>query len=380
MAVATYSVVRYELWIVLAYTGLAVLLALGLALRASGRIGRPQAAAALGLTAVLTLWVHSYTYLTADEASHVRLGLAVTAGLAAVTFLLPGRRAPDIALGLAIAGYLAVAVALIRLDPAPRIDVWVTLQQAADGLRHGKDMYTQVWVGSPGVQDAFTYLPWTAVLLAPGRWLAGDVRWMLVAITVGTVLAIRCWAPARGSVPGREQAAAVGAGCSCCCPVPPPRSSRPGPNRCCWPAWPAGPWRCTGAGSGRPSSCSPSAWPASSTWPCCCRCWRSGPGSGCGGPQPRPVWRGCSCCRGSWPPRRTSGTTRCRCWSPSSRCGSPTPCSSRRCTSSARRRRSGSPAPSCSPPWSPSAWSCAGATPASARCCVGSRCCCWSPT
>jgi len=76
-------------------------------------------------------------------------------------------------------------------------------------------MYTQVWVGSPGVQDAFTYLPWTAVLLAPGRWLAGDVRWMLAAITVGTVLAVRRWAPLRDSVParlqGREQAAAVGA-------------------------------------------------------------------------------------------------------------------------------------------------------------------------
>jgi len=215
MGVATYTVVRYELWIVLVYTGLAVLLGLSLVLRASVRLGRRQAAAALGLTAVLTLWVHAYSYLTPAQASVVRHGLALTAALAAVAFLLPGRRTPDIALGLAIAGYVAVAVALIRLDRAPRIDVWVVLQQAAEGLLHGKDMYTQVWVGSPGVQDTFPYLPWTAVLLGPGRWLAGDVRWTLAAITVGTVLAIRAWAPVRGSVPahvqGRVQAAAVGA-------------------------------------------------------------------------------------------------------------------------------------------------------------------------
>ena len=35
------------------------------------------------------------------------------------------------------------------------------------------------WQDSPGIQDAFTYLPWTTVLLAPGRWLGGDVRWAL---------------------------------------------------------------------------------------------------------------------------------------------------------------------------------------------------------
>ena len=83
-------------------------------------------------------------------------------------------------------GVVAVAVATIVLVPSPRIDVWVTLQQASDGLAHGQNMYAMTWQNSPGIQDAFTYLPWTAVLLAPGRWLAGDVRWaLLVALLVG---------------------------------------------------------------------------------------------------------------------------------------------------------------------------------------------------
>ena len=82
------------------------------------------------------------------------------------------------------------AVTAVVSDPAPRIDVWVTLQQAADGLVHGQNMYAMTWTGSPGIQDAFTYLPWTGVLLAPGRWLAGDVRWALLAWTLVAVVGL----------------------------------------------------------------------------------------------------------------------------------------------------------------------------------------------
>ncbi len=52
------------------------------------------------------------------------------------------------------------------------------------------------WHGSPGVTDIFSYLPFTLVLLAPGRWLLGDVRWALVAWTmagVACVLALGRW-------------------------------------------------------------------------------------------------------------------------------------------------------------------------------------------
>jgi len=87
--------------------------------------------------------------------------------------------------------YGVSSVLAIRTDPAPKIDVWVTLQQAADAMARGENFYAVTWVDSPGVQDAFTYLPWTAVLLAPGRWLAGDVRWMQVFWVI--VLAAGLW-------------------------------------------------------------------------------------------------------------------------------------------------------------------------------------------
>jgi hypothetical protein len=81
-------------------------------------------------------------------------------------------------------------------SPPPRSDVWVTLQQAADGLGRGENFYAMNWSGSPGIQDAFTYLPWTAVLLAPGRWLFGDVRWALAFWTVVGLAGV--WLLARG--------------------------------------------------------------------------------------------------------------------------------------------------------------------------------------
>jgi hypothetical protein len=224
-AVATHSVVRYLLWIVLTYTVLAVVLAVGIAGERGRDAGSPLAnrwvaGVCLLLTGLAVLGVRSYTYLRPEDALTVRRVLAGTAVVAAVAVLVPGRRyvtrlttrllprrraaiavrcphGHDLALGVAVVGYLATAVALIRLDPAPKIDVWVTLQQASDALWRGDNFYATNWTGSPGVQDAFTYLPWMAVLLSPGRMLFGDVRWMLVAFTVLTVVAVR----ALGSVP-----------------------------------------------------------------------------------------------------------------------------------------------------------------------------------
>ena len=79
--------------------------------------------------------------------------------------------------------------------------MWVTLQQASDALARGENFYDMTWTDSPGVQDAFTYLPWTTVLLAPGRWLGGDVRWALAFWSV--VLFAGIWALARPR-PGDE--------------------------------------------------------------------------------------------------------------------------------------------------------------------------------
>ena len=96
------------------------------------------------------------------------------------------------------------------------------------------------WTGSPGIQDAFTYLPWTAVLLAPGRWLFGDVRWALAFWTLVAVAGV--WLLARGAATRHTErswvwtAAAVTA-CSSSPRAPSPSSTRPGPNRCCSPGW-----------------------------------------------------------------------------------------------------------------------------------------------
>ena len=148
----------------------------------------PRAAlgAALVTAAVVAELVPFFSHA---DAGHRRLLAHLVAGvtlLAAAALALPGPRGRLASAAAAGIGVVAVAVATIVVVPSPRIDVWVTLQQASDGLAHGQNMYAMTWQNSPGIQDAFTYLPWTAVLLAPGRWLAGDVRWaLLVALLVG---------------------------------------------------------------------------------------------------------------------------------------------------------------------------------------------------
>jgi len=191
-AAMTHSVVRYRLWIVAVYTAAAVLLAVRL-LRdgAPVRLGRRTGALALAVCGVVTLTVPAYTYVPATSALGVRVALAGTAFAAAAILLTPWRRAADVALLVAALGHVAVVSALVRLDPAPRIDVWYTLQGAADALARGDNVYTEVWVGPPGIMRAFTYLPWTGALVAPGRWLLGDVRWALLAAMLLAALALR---------------------------------------------------------------------------------------------------------------------------------------------------------------------------------------------
>jgi len=190
LALATHSVVRYRWWLVAGYL---VVAALVVTLAVTARDGRgvtprpvPRAvpAAVLVLVAVVHLTVAPFSYLPPGDLWLVRAVLA--AAVAVVAALLAVRPAAVLPVGLpvALAGAGVVAALVVVGDPAPAIDVWVILQQAADGLARGESMYAQVWTGSPGITDAFAYLPWTALLTAPGRWLAGDVRWAL-AVAVG---------------------------------------------------------------------------------------------------------------------------------------------------------------------------------------------------
>src|SRR6478672_4513214 len=197
-AVLQWSVVRFKVPIVVVLT----LSALALAAWQWRRPAVPPATrrsislALLG-SAVALAWVPSFTYLDAGARRWGLGAFVVGAVLAAVLVLKPGPAAGWLTLGAGVTAYLVGSVVAIVGDPAPRIDVWVTLQQASDGLLHGQNMYAMTWTGSPGIRDAFTYLPWTAVLLAPGRWLAGDVRWALVFWTL--VAAVGVWALAHGT-------------------------------------------------------------------------------------------------------------------------------------------------------------------------------------
>ena len=203
-----WSVVRYRLGIVVVLSSAAVLLATALVRRwQPTTLPRPMLAAALAVAAVVAEVVPFFSHA---DAGHRRVLAHLVAGasvLAAASLALPGRRGRALSAAVAVAGVVVVAVATVVVVPSPRIDVWVTLQQAADGLAHGQNIYAMTWHDSPGIQDAFTYLPWTAVLLAPGRWLAGDVRWaLLVALLVG-LACTALLAPRAGSAPAAAEGA-----------------------------------------------------------------------------------------------------------------------------------------------------------------------------
>lgn len=196
-----WSVVRFKVPIVVVLTASAVGLAVWQWRRARIVLTPPAVALMLAGSAVATLVVPLFSYLDGTGLAMAR-ALLVLVPLLVAALLWSGREGhAGAALVAAVLGYVAVGAVAIRNDPAPKIDVWVTLQQASDALARGVSFYEVTWTGSPGVADAFTYLPWTAVLLAPGRWLAGDVRWALMVWTL--VVAVGIWALAAGSQVGR---------------------------------------------------------------------------------------------------------------------------------------------------------------------------------
>ncbi|HET9021922.1 MAG TPA: hypothetical protein VFN34_08550 [Ornithinibacter sp.] len=202
--VLQWSVVRFEVPIVLTLTLCAALLAWWLARRLVIDVPRWLAPAVLVGSVVITLTVPLFSYVKGGWLT-AALAVLATGGLGCAALLTrPGRGAAAAAYGLAVLTHTALAVVAIVGDRAPRIDVWVVLQQGADALARGDNVYTQQWSGSPGVQDFFPYLPWMGVLTAPGRWVAGDVRWAVLVWSL--VLYAGLWALARGRV---ERAAAV---------------------------------------------------------------------------------------------------------------------------------------------------------------------------
>jgi hypothetical protein len=202
--VLQWSVVRFRVPILLTLTVCTVLLAWWLARRLDVPLPRWLAPAVLAGSVAVTLTVPLFSYVRGGWLTAALVVLTVGGLGCAVLLTRPGRRAALAAYGLAVATHVALTVVAVVGDRAPRIDVWVVLQQGADALARGENLYTQQWSGSPGVQDFFPYLPWMAVLTAPGRWLAGDVRWAVLAWSL--LLFAGLWALARGRA---ERAAAV---------------------------------------------------------------------------------------------------------------------------------------------------------------------------
>ncbi len=196
---------RFEVLIV----AVLVVAAAGLALWQWWRpTAQPFSADSLSVTLLLAALtvavVPTFSYLPPGAKRWALGALALGAVAAAALVRRPGR-GPRLAAGVGTAAYLVAAVTAVVTDRAPRIDVWVTLQQASDGMLRGENMYAMTWTGSPGIKDAFTYLPWTGVLLAPGRWLFGDVRWALLCWTlVATAGLWRLAAAGRASEPAGE--------------------------------------------------------------------------------------------------------------------------------------------------------------------------------
>jgi hypothetical protein len=138
---------------------------------------------AVGFVAAIADPSGAFLYLHATGRHVIDALAAATAALAvATTFAGPPWRWRLWLLAIAAAGGTGIVTIVVVSNPG--IDVWQLLQQSSTGLLHGHDMFRQHWVNSTGLQAVYPYLPLTTVLLAPFRWLFGDVRYGLLAATL----------------------------------------------------------------------------------------------------------------------------------------------------------------------------------------------------
>jgi hypothetical protein len=171
---------------------LAVVVAGRWALRRPGR-AEVGVAVAVSLLSALAHPVDRLMHASGGALVAIQICAAITVAAAAVTLWWRRTRLAWIA-GAGLA--LATGCVVIALVPDPRIDVWYLLQQSSSGLLSGDDMYRQHWRHSHGLQAVYPYLPMSTVLLAPFRWLAGDVRAGLLLASVATSAVLRRFAPA----------------------------------------------------------------------------------------------------------------------------------------------------------------------------------------
>ena len=141
-----------------------------------------------GLTLVRATAIYGHGHALSD-ARYLSIALPMVAAAAVIST----GRAGDWWWRVLLVGFAAGCVATIRASPRPAIDVWYLVQHASDCIVRGCNPYTMRTPQAPGLQDGFPYLPMTALLLAPFRWILHDVRYgEATAIVVAAVVLRRC--------------------------------------------------------------------------------------------------------------------------------------------------------------------------------------------
>lgn len=176
---------------------------------ARGRAGSPRAFpavpavvvwAALAWLGIAGLRDHALLIYGTSSWAPLRAAQWTTLGLLAtyLPFLVGERRDGDrirlVRFALVAAAVLAAAAAVVRIAPAPRIDVWSMQTEGARALLAGKNPFTAVGVGATAISGPrvvpYVYPPAQVLLSVPG-YLLGDVRYSMVAGLLACGIALR---------------------------------------------------------------------------------------------------------------------------------------------------------------------------------------------
>jgi hypothetical protein len=197
---ATHAGYYSAIGLVLVTAGLVVT---GAVLASGARLARIEpycliAPLVIGLVYAISNPTKVYLYLHGGRLNAIEV-MAIVTAVAALLLLGVRGRLRGFLWWLVLALAAATGLVTIALIRDPHIDVWALLQQSSTGLLHGDDMYRQHWTDSTGLQAVYPYLPWSTVLLAPFRWITGDVRVGLLAAIVLTAWLVRRYSVDRRS-------------------------------------------------------------------------------------------------------------------------------------------------------------------------------------
>ena len=185
------------------------------ALRQAGRvfvgIGLGVAlVAAIGAVSIAVSSISSPGGLAAATNANwvARLSLLAAGGVALASL---GRSRPGIPWWTAMFGFVTAAfvVGIVTHTPSDN-DVWWSVTGGSSTFTQGLDLYQRCWPGNtdPLTDCVYAYLPLTSVLVAPGLWLLGDIRYAyIIAMAVASLSVTRLAPPRVGVVLGLLMAA-----------------------------------------------------------------------------------------------------------------------------------------------------------------------------